>query len=99
LDALHEDKEYSQRFVGIADKKGDARAAAEYQIYVDALAAWSDDAPTRSNGTSKAEPVGKGSPAEAVKAYFKDRTPSKEWLAVTAISAYRNDLYPEVSFK
>jgi hypothetical protein len=97
--SVAEDKEYSQRFAAIADKKGDAKAAAEFAIYVDALAAWSDEVPTRLNGDGKAEPIGKGTAAESVKAFFKERTPAKEWLAVTAVSAYRSDLYPDVSFK
>jgi hypothetical protein len=97
--SVAEDKEYLQRFAAIAEKKGQAKSDAEMDIYTDALASWSCEIPTRSNGDGKEQPVGSGTPAEAVKAYFKDRTAAKQWLAVTAVSAYRSDLYPSVSFK
>lgn len=93
-----EDADYAQRFVQIADKKGAAKAAAEYAIYRDSLADWSVEMPTVENGNGKAEPMGKGTPAEAVRAFFSEKVPSREWLAVTAVSAFRNSLFPSVSF-
>jgi hypothetical protein len=75
------------------------KAAAEFDVYVDAIAAWSVEMPTKKNGSGKDEPLGKGSPSEAIKAYFSDRSNSKQWLAVTTINAFRNSLYPKVTFQ
>lgn len=105
LISVLEDTEYQQRFTQIADKKGEARAAAEYKIYADALAAWAAEMPTTSNGKTneKGEPVitpiaKAGEVADAVKAYFAEKTPAKEWIAVTAVSTYRGELFPSVIF-
>lgn len=97
-----EDAEYAQRFTQIADKKGEAKANAEYQIYVDTLAGWSARKPERSveddeGNTVKADLDG-DTPAEAVRAYFEPRTASKDWIAVTTVSAFRNSLFPAVVF-
>lgn len=94
-----EDSEYQQRFAQIADKKGADKADAECSIYADALASWAAEMPTITNGDGKAKPLGKGTPAEAIQAYFADKNAGKEWMAVTAISAYRNELFPSVTFK
>ncbi len=97
--SIAQDTEYTQRFTEIADLRAKEKAEKEYQIYVDALSAWATDMPTRKNGTGKDEPLAKsGTPADAIKAYFSDRSNSKEWLAVTAINVFRNSLYPKVNF-
>lgn len=105
LISVLEDTEYQQRFTQIADKKGEARAAAEYKIYADALAAWSAEMPTTSNGKTDKDgnpittPISKHTVvADAVKDYFAEKTPAKEWIAVTAVSTYRGELFPSVIF-
>jgi hypothetical protein len=97
--SVAEDTEYQQRFVTIADLSPKEKADKEYQIYIEALAAWATEMPTKMNGTKKTEPLGKGTPAEAIKAYFSGRTNAKEWMAVSAINAFRNSLYPTVNFR
>lgn len=105
LISVLEDTEYQQRFTQIADKKGEARANAEYRIFADALAAWSAEMPTTSNSKTDAKgepvitPIAKsGTAADAVKAFFAEKTPAKEWIAVTAVSTYRGELFPSVIF-
>jgi hypothetical protein len=97
--SVADDTEYMQRFVDLADLDPKKKAAAEFDVYVDAIAAWSVEMPTKKNGSGKDEPLGKGSPSEAIKAYFSDRSNSKQWLAVTTINAFRNSLYPKVTFQ
>lgn len=100
-----EDTEYSQRFAQIADKKGDAKAKAEYKIYVDTLAAWSARHPERvtDEKDDEGDPITVtlegDTPAEAVQKYFAERTASKDWLVATAVSAYRTSVYPDVDFQ
>jgi hypothetical protein len=94
--SVAEDAKFLQRFSDLADT--DDRTVKEYEIYVDALAYWSVDMPQRQNGTGKDAPLGKGDAAAAVKEYFTERTPTKEWLADYAIRALRSQLQPDVSF-
>jgi hypothetical protein len=96
--SVAEDTQYTQRFSQIADLKDKAKADKEYQIYVDSLAEWASEMPTRKNGDGGDHPLGEGSPADAIRAYFGERSNAKEWIAVTAVSAFRNSLYPRVSF-
>lgn len=97
--SVFQDREYQQRFVELADLSEQERADREYKIYSDALADWSAEMPTRKNGTGEEKPLAdEGTPAEAVRAYFADRTNAKEWIAVSALTAFRNSLYPSVNF-
>lgn len=101
---VNEDTEYSQRFAQIADKKSEAKAIAEYQIYADTLSAWSDKMPEidtgkkDKDGNPVTKPLGEGAPAEAIKAYFAKRSAVKEWHALAAISSFRDGLFPTVTF-
>lgn len=101
MPTVAEDTSYTQRFAQIADKKGEAKANAEYAIYSDTLAAWSAKHPervTESDGEETVTALEGETPEEAAKSYFDSRSASKEWMAVTAVSAFRNSLFPTVVF-
>ena len=97
--SVADDAEFMQRFTQISDLEPRKKSESEYKIYADALAAWSTDMPVKSNGTGKEEKLGKGTPEEAIRAYFADKSNAKEWVAVAAITAFRNSLYPKVTFQ
>jgi hypothetical protein len=94
--SVAEDSKFLQKFIDLADD--DAKTDKEYQIYVDALADWAVEMPMRSNGDGKDKPLGKSDPQVAIKEYFAQRTPKKEWVADYAIRAFRSQLQPDVSF-
>jgi hypothetical protein len=97
--SVAQDKEYEKRFLELADLSAGERAKRSFQIYVDALAEWSEAVPTKTNDAGDEVPLTESvSPAEAVRAYFSERTNSKEWMAMSAINVFRNGLYPTVNF-
>lgn len=94
-----EDGEYYNRRSSIADKKGKAKEDADYRLYVDALADWSCEMPTREGEDGKPVALGTGTPKEAVLEYFRQPTVSKQWIAMQSVASYRDDLYPTVTFQ
>lgn len=97
--SVFQDREYSKRFAELADLSEKQKADREYKIYVDALADWSAEMPTRIIGDGESKPIAEGATvADAIRAYFAERTNGKEWIAVSALNAFRNSLYPTVNF-
>ncbi len=54
--------------------------------------------PTIKKAEGEEEPLGDGTPSEAIQEFFKDKTAAKEWMVVSAVGAYRQQLYPTVTF-
>ncbi len=94
--SVAEEGKFLQRFNDLADD--DLKSEKEYSVYVDSLAAWSVDMPTIANGDGKEKPLGKGDISAAVKEFFAERTPGKEWIADYSIRALRSQLQPDVVF-
>lgn len=110
---VQEDQEYTQRFTQLADQGPQKKAEAEYWIYVDALASWSVKMPeveiadkkdpqklkTVPLNESGLQNIAKGDNIfEAVHKLLDTRSASREWVAMTTISAFRNSLFPSVTF-
>lgn len=95
--SMKEEAQYTQRFTDIADKD-DNKSDKEYQIILDSLAAWAVNPATQLTKDGKQVPLGKGTPAEAIHEFFKDKTHEKERILHATMVYFRNEMSPEVSF-
>lgn len=99
--SVAEENRYAARFLAIPDKDTEERKAElEYSIFVDSLAAWSEEpltARTESGDESLVYP-GINTPADSVKEFFKEKTPYTERIAPAVIGRYRMKLQPDVVF-
>lgn len=99
--SVAEENRYTNRYAEINDLDSDERRAEqEYEILTDALASWSDKAPTIKLAGKEA-PVSDPAPetpAAAVLAYFAERTNEKERIAQQVVLQYRRKLQPKVVF-
>lgn len=99
--SVAEETRYTDRYAEISDLDSvELKAQQEYDIIVDALASWSDKAPTIKIAGKEA-PVGETgaeTPEAAVRAYFAERTNEKERTAQQVVLQYRRKLQPQVVF-
>ena len=103
--SVAEETRYTNRYAEISDFDSDEKKVEqEYSILTDSLAGWSETAPTIKNGgvesvnQVKPGPPTTITPADAVRAYFADRTPDKERTAQQVVLQYRRKLQPKVVF-
>lgn len=102
--SVAEDNRYAARFLEIPLKESEERKAElEYNIYVDAIASWSEKAPTTPTTDDKGNAVeapiyGDLIPADAVRKFFEERNPETERIAPAIIGNYRKKLQPEIVF-
>lgn len=86
-----DDSNFVQKFIDVADKEGDEKAEALYQIKVDSLAEWA--APC----TNKKAKDALDTP-EKVRAFFAGSDVDKDWISEYAVNALRSRHQPTVSF-
>jgi hypothetical protein len=95
-----DDSAFLQKFIDIADKEGEERANATYQIKADILAewvtAWPDD--LKKDGKKVKRPDEALDSAETVKAFFAEADVDKDWISETALNSLRMRHSPTVSF-
>lgn len=93
-----EEKKFTTQFTNISDSDSEERKSEqEYDILVDRLADWSVEKPViKING--KEQDVPGDTPADAVRAYFAERTPEKDRTANAVVVYFRRKLQPEVVF-
>lgn len=100
--SVAEENRYTNRYAEIGDLDSDERRAEqEYEILTDALANWSESAPTlkqKGADVPKTPEEATLTPADAVRAYFAGRTPEKERTAQQIVLQYRRKLQPKVVF-
>lgn len=99
--SMAEEQRYTQRFADLVDTlDSEERAKKEYAILVESLVNWSSAMPVRRGEDTKDLDValGEGTLAEAIHAYFDERTDTKERILNATVVAFRNRLTPEVSF-
>lgn len=99
--SMAEENRYSARFLEIKPTETEERKAElSYEIFVDALASWSDAVPTvkDKDGIESPKYPEVTVPAEAVQKYFETCTPETERIAPMIISRFRQLLSPEIVF-
>jgi len=98
--SLEDETLYTQRLGKLLDDESQYDKV--YKCIVDALGEWSDKMPTVQEiddaGKIVEKPIGDGSILEAVREYFKERTPESERLTNAAMVTFRNRMVPEVDF-
>lgn len=104
--SVAEETRYTSQFGAINDLDSEEKKAEkEYGIITEALASWSEKNPTIIVGgkdtAESPQPEGytaPATPADAVRAYFAEKTPAKERTAQQVVIRYRNKLQPKVVF-
>lgn len=100
--SVAEENRYTTRFNEISDLDSpEKKSEHEYDILTDSIASWSETGPmvkikgeeTPAPGTEDA-----ATPADAVRAYFAERDPDKERLAMQVVLQFRRKLQPQVVF-
>jgi hypothetical protein len=96
--SMAEEQRYTQRFIDIVDSDPETKSEKEYQILVDAISNWSVEVPTKKDVAGKDEPIAEGTPSEAIRRYFAERSDEKERILNTAYMSFKARLAPSVSF-
>ena len=84
-----DDSNFIQKFIDIADKEGEEKADAMYQIKVETLAEWATSCPKKKDALDT---------PEKVREFFADADVDKDWISDAAINTHRARHQPTVSF-